>query len=449
MAEATRLREHGLWVQASRWVESELGLHFTPRQQPDLERGFEAAAQRLGLPDAASCVRQALARALDAPQQQVLTECLAIGETYFFRDPDLFEQVATRILPPLIAERAHGTRTLRLWSAGCSTGEEPYSLAMLVARLLPDWREWDIAILATDINRAALERGRAAAYGRWSFRGPLPAGCAAFLRAGGDGRQHVVPALRQLVQFAPLNLATDAYPGAMDLILCRNVLIYFEPARARAVLQHLGDALTDQGWLLTGSVEMPWQGLRGLRRVQAGSLFGLRRAAAVAAPRGPPPASAAPRPVAQPPIASAAPAPGPQHDPVADAAAPDPLQRARALADGGDLAGAEQSCRQAMARHRLDPETSYLLASILLEAGDDAGAAAALQRTLYLDPNHLMARFVAGRLLMAQGQQEAGRNHLARALAQLAGLPADAVLPGSGGLTARELENAIRRVVPA
>lgn len=447
MTEPTRLRDAGLWTQAGRWVESELGLHFPPRQRDDLERGFQAAAGRLGLEDAASCVRQALAHGLDAAQKQVLTECLAIGETYFFRDPELFEQLAARILPPLIEQRARGTRTLRCWSAGCSSGEEPYSLAMLLARLLPDWRQWKLSILATDINRAALDKGRAGAYGRWSFRGPLPAGCEAFLRTGSDGRQHVVPAVRRLVQFAPLNLASDAYPSAMDLVLCRNVLIYFEAARAAAVLERLGQSLSLDGWLLTGSVEMPWQGLEGLQRVQAGSLFGLRRAVAlpVVAPvpneTPPAPSAAAPGP------AGIAPTPPSGTAPVADR--PTLLQEARALADAGDLAGAERSCRQAIARHQSDSEACYLLASILREAGDDAGAATALQRTLYLEPGHLMARFALGSLMLGRRQGEAAQAHFTRALAQLASLPADAVLPGGGGITARELENAIRRVVPA
>ena len=458
MAETVSAHGEVPWAQAARWVESELGLHFAPRQWPDLERGFHAAAQRLGLPGTAGCVQHALAQELDARQKQVLAECLAIGETYFFRDPALFEQLAARILPPLLAARASGTRTLRFWSAGCSSGEEPYSLAMLVAGMLPDWREWDISILATDINRAALDKGRTGAYGRWSFRGPLPEGCETFLREGGDGRRHVVPALRRLVRFAPLNLVTGDYPSprtlttAMDLVLCRNVLIYFEPARAAAVLERLGGALAGDGWLVTGSVEMPSQRLRGLQRVQAGSVFALRRSAHAAAPPQEKHPAMPPLPAPAPRAVRPTPAPAPavpaDTTPVG-APAPGLLQRARALADGGELAGAERLCREAMAGRQLDPEASYLLASILREAGDADGAAAALQRTLYLDSGHLMARFALGTLLRGRGEERAGRAHLARALAQLAGLPPDTVLPGAGGITARELENAIRCVLPA
>lgn len=446
MAEALHTRDTQLWTQAGRWVEAELGLHFPPRLWPDLARGLDAAARRLDLADAAACVRHALAHGFSPRQKQVLAECLAIGETYFFRDPQLFEQLAAQVLRPLIAARARRTRRLRLWSAGCSTGEEPYSLAMLVAGLLPDWREWDIRILATDINLAALQKARAGVYGPWSFRGELPAHCEAFLRPEDDGRRKVDDALRRLVHFAPLNLAWGDYPSAatqttdMDLVLCRNVLIYFEPRRIAAVLARLGRALDEEGWLVTGSVELPRQGVDGLHVVHADGLFGLRRAAAPVVPRAQAALHELPQPL---PLPRGAPATAPS--PAAAQAPPPLLEQARTLADSGDRAGAERLCRAAMAEDKLDPEVPYLLASILLEAGDHVAAAATLQRTLYLAPGHVLARFALGSLLLSQGQEEAGRRQFALALEQLERLPAGEVLQGGGGVTARELESAIRR----
>jgi chemotaxis protein methyltransferase CheR len=453
-----------LWCAAGRWVEAELGLHYPRRLWPDLVRGLETAARRLDLPDAASCAQRALTYGLGARQKQVLAECLTIGETYFFRDPQLFERLAAQVLQPLIAARAGGTRELRLWSAGCASGEEPYSLAMLVAGLLPDWRQWKISILATDINPAALQKGRAAAYGAWSFRGELPASTRPFFREGADGRQHVDPALRRLVRFAPLNLASNDYPSVqtmtsgMDLILCRNVLIYFEVARVTAVLGRLGRALAHDGWLVTGSAELPRGGIEGLRVVHADGLFGLRRADPHAAARpteAPAPARSPVEPMLPvlrslphaPPVPRApasSPAPAATTGP-ADEPDDELLQRARGLADSGDLVGAERLCRKAVDRDKLDPGATYLLASILLEAGEREQAAVALQRTLYLDPDHLLAGFALGSLTLRHGQEQAGRRHLARALAQLARLPAEEVLEGSGGLTARGLEGAIRR----
>lgn len=463
------------WAGAARWVESELGLHFPPRLWPDLRRGMDAAARRLGLPGAEACAERAAAARLTGHEQQVLAECLTVGETYFFRDAGLFECLATQVLEPLVAARRHTSRQLRLWSAGCSSGEEAYTLAMLLAQMLPDWREWNISILATDVSSAALQKGRNASYGPWSMRGGFPARYLPFLHDGPDGRKHVDPALRRMVRFGRLNLASDPYPcaetgtSAMDLVLCRNVLIYFEPARVRAVLARLGAALAQDGWLLTGSAELPTCGVPGLRIVQCDGLFALRRdeGAASPAPPVPVPAPASPRRVTRmPPAPASAPAPA-RALPLAPAASTASTQhattraaeatraapssatlvdQARRLADSGELAEAQRLCREAIARDKLDPEATYLLASILTEAGSSEEAAAALRRTLYLQPDHLLARFALGTLALGQGHGQAGRRHLARALAQLATVPAEEVLRGSGGLTARELQSAIRHM---
>jgi chemotaxis protein methyltransferase CheR len=280
MPEATRAAGAPLWREAARRIECALGLHFAPGQQADLQRGFAAAAQRLGFASAAECAARVVAAPLDAELQQVLVEALAVGETYFFRDPALFDTLAREILRPLIEARRAGTRHLRMWSAGCASGEEAYSLAMLVAGLLPDWRAWNLSILATDLDRAALARARDATYGTWSMRADLPLQARRFLLPAGEGRWQVDPELARRVHFAPLNLVAADWPAgitAMDLVLCRNVLIYFSPARARAALGRLGQALTDDGWLVTGSVDVPAGDLPALTRTAAGSLTTLRR----------------------------------------------------------------------------------------------------------------------------------------------------------------------------
>lgn len=461
MPEAAAVLSPSSWADVARWIEANLGLHFTVQQLPDLQRGLEAAAKRLGLSGAAGCAQQALAQGFAAEDLQVLAECLTIGETYFFRDAAVFAQLAEQVLKPLIAGRRQATRHLRLWSAGCATGEEPYSLAMLVASVLPDWRDWNIAILATDINRAALQKAKAGAYGRWSVRGGMPPPAQPFLHRGADGRYHVDAELRRLVRFAPLNLVADDYPSpanlttAMDLVLCRNVLIYFEPQRAQAVLERLGRSLADDGWLVTGAVELPRLRVPGLVVAGSGGLTALRRGAAV--PRAAP---AAPARRAAPP---AAPARRPEPAPVAAPRPPPPAVRpagasrlppaavsalaadARASADSGQLERAERLCREAIAQDKLNAEWTYLLASILMERGDLEPAAAALRRTLYLEPQHLLARFTLGSLALRQGQSATGRRHFSRALARLKACAGDDVVQGSGGLTARELESVIRR----
>jgi chemotaxis protein methyltransferase CheR len=463
MPDGARLEQAGLWAGVSQWLEAETGLHFPPTKWADLQRGLAAAASRLGFSDAASLGRRLLARPPDDAQRDVLAQCLAIGETYFFRDPGLLDSIGAEVLWPLLQARRHGTRHLRLWSAACSTGEEPYSLALLVASLLPDWRDWNISILATDNNRAALDKARAGSYGPWSLRGGVPASARTYLRRQPDGSHAVAPEIRALVRFEPLNLVKDRMgallaAGGMDLVLCRNVLIYFERERAQQVLGRLGDTLVPGGWLVTGSVEAPTGSVPGLSHARLGGLTVLRKmpwewpvaaAASVPAPiRLPAPPAAPQRPAVEA-VSTRVAAPP---DMVPEAAAPAQPEEAeaaalgresRSRADAGELERAEQLCRAAMAQEKLNPEWPYLLSSILSEQGAAGGATRALQRTLYLDPGHVLARFSLGSLALRQGAIRTGRKHLALALTRLDDCAPDEVLRGSGGLSARELRGII------
>jgi chemotaxis protein methyltransferase CheR len=126
-------------------------------------------------------------------------------------------------------------------------------------------------------------------------------------------------------------------------------------------------------------------------------------------------------------------------------AAPALAEEARARANAGELAAAERLCREGLARDKLDPEWTYLLATVLSERGDPEGACAALRRTLYLQPGHLLARFALGSLALRRGRVQAARSEFGRVLARLAGCPQGQVLQGSGGLTAGDLQAMIRR----
>lgn len=443
------MTEQEIWDAASRWVEREIGLHFPPAQWRDLQRGLGAAAVRLGLPDALACGQWLLQGNVVGHAREVLVDCLAIRETYFFRDPRLFAQLAAEVLEPLIESRRSTTRHLRLWSAGCATGEEPYSLAMLVASLLPQWRDWNISILGTDLNAAALERARAGSYGPWSVRGGVPELARPYLRPRPGGRHEVDEGLRRIIRFEALNLVTtgDFPPSArsMDLVVCRNVLMYFAPHRRASVLRRLCDAVTDDGWLVTNPVEVPAAGVAGMTVVISRGLVALRRGAgrdrshcgagaagsmqakarATAAPAGTAGSRAAHRRVPSPLLPAAVP-PVPE---VATAAA--------AVADR------EVTCRRAMLEDKLDPEWPYLLACILSERGADDEAATALQRTLFLAPEHVLAHFGLGSIAARQGRAADSRRHFTAALGRLSALPPGEVVPGSGGMTSRELARVI------
>lgn len=198
----------------------------------------------------------------EEPEIQAFVSQLVIGETSFFRYRPQFDALRSTILPALIAERRRERRLeLRIWSAGCASGEEPYSVAMLVAELIPDWRDWDIRIHGTDINPYALRRARLARFGDWSFRGVDDETIAAYFQTVGARTRFLAHPCRDLVTFSRHNLAIDPVPDRerglvnLDVILCRNVTIYFDVALTRLLADGFRSALIPGGWLLVGHAE--------------------------------------------------------------------------------------------------------------------------------------------------------------------------------------------------
>ena len=247
--------------QARALVAGRLGLDFRGRRMRNLERAIAGAALGDGVLPLGAYLARLAQLADESPEWRRLASDLTVCETYFFREHPCFEALAESILPPLIERRrAGGFPSLRLWSAGCSSGEEAYSLAILVDRLLPDRSDWAITILGTDVDVAALDRARRGVYREWSFR-TLPAGMRErYFRADGDAFE-LDRGIKEMVTFEPLNLAADTYPTlvsnttSFDVILCRNVLMYLTREAQQRVLARLQRALAPDGWLGVGLIE--------------------------------------------------------------------------------------------------------------------------------------------------------------------------------------------------
>lgn len=250
-----------LLSQLSDFVAAQMGLHFPAGRWRDLERGIRSAAGEFGFKDAGACGQWLLSSPLTKNQIETLASHVTVGETYFFREKKSFEVLEETILPELIRSRRGSERRLRIWSAGCCTGEEPYSIAILLSRLILDWQDWQITILATDINPHFLRKASAGVYSEWSFRDTPAWIRERYFRKASAGRLELLPPIRRMVTFAYLNLAEDVYPSllnntnAMDVIFCRNVLMYFAPERARKVIQNLHRSLVDGGWLIVSPSE--------------------------------------------------------------------------------------------------------------------------------------------------------------------------------------------------
>src|SRR5712692_877475 len=242
-------------------VAAQMGLHFPREHWSDLERGIRSAAPEFDFKDAESCLQWLLSSPLAKSQIEILAKHLTIGETYFFREQKSFEILEEHLLPELIRTRRGNEQRLRIWSAGCCSGEEPYSIAISLSKVIPDLRDWNISILGTDLNPRCLQKAAEGVYSEWSFRGAPQWAKERYFRNIKDGRSSLLPSIKKMVSFAYLNLAEDACPSllnntnAMDVIFCRNVLMYFHPEKAKKVIQNLHRSLVDGGWLLVSPSE--------------------------------------------------------------------------------------------------------------------------------------------------------------------------------------------------
>ena len=157
-------------AQLSDHVAATMGLYFPVGRRRDLERNLKLASTEFGYKDFDLFLKWLLSEPLTQEQVESLASFLTISETYFWREPRVFEALRDQILPELTRAKATTGRNLRLWSAGCATGEEPYSIAIALREALPDLKDWRITLLATDINPHILRQAAAGVYGNWSFR---------------------------------------------------------------------------------------------------------------------------------------------------------------------------------------------------------------------------------------------------------------------------------------
>jgi chemotaxis protein methyltransferase CheR len=188
-------------------------------------------------------------------EYEALVERLLTQETSFFRYPAVYDAFDKRVLPELHVKKFwNNPRTLRVWSAGCSTGEEPYSIAITIADSLSFADAWNVEILATDVGRHALKSAERGIYSGRSLGGVSEKQLANHFTKV-DGGQQVKPRLKKMVTFAQMNLASAVYVGRMDLIFCMNVLIYFSEERRRTLVQRFYDSLEPGGYLILGHSE--------------------------------------------------------------------------------------------------------------------------------------------------------------------------------------------------
>ncbi len=490
----------------SEFIETRIGLHFPKKRWRDLERGLNSAARESAFDDSGDYVEWLLSSASTTEQIESLVSHLTVGETYFFRDRKLFQVLEDQVLPGLILQRRQAKQKhVRIWSAGCATGEEPYSVAILLRKMLPDLSDWSITILATDINPHFLKKAAEGRYGNWSFRDIPPGIQEKFFKQADDGRFEILPDTSRMVTFYYLNLAEDFYPSlfnntnAMDIIFCRNVLMYFAPERVSKVVHNLRRSLVDGGWLIASpgeasqvfssrlaTVSFPGAILYRNERQPPTIGHGLPRETqtgtgtpnAMGVESVPVWSTGAAREAEnepretqdlQPQTPSAKQATPLKRDLYRDALAfyhdgryPEAAQTvtslllqypastdsmallARIYANLGELDDALEWCEKAIRAEKLNAGIHYLMATVLQELGRIGEAEMSLKRALFLDPRLIMAHVALGNLTRQCGKHADSEKHFRNALSLLNARPPDDVCPESEGMTAGRLMEFIK-----
>jgi chemotaxis protein methyltransferase CheR len=444
-----------------RVLERACGLALSSGIRRTLADGVGKAARDLGLEQNAFLARLL---ANEPAAVTALVESAVVGETYFFRHPEQIEAMRA-----LVLDVAPKDRPLTIWSAGCATGEEPYTLAMALLDAgragCPD------RVVATDVSERALEVARRGVYGEWSLRRLHPAIRARHFDPDRDGRLSVRAAVREHVDFRRGNLIRDPAPATgFDLVVCRNVLIYFTAETAAAVTARLLEAVRPGGMLVVGPVEVPFTAGLDADRIERDGATVFRRLVPGAPRAAPPPppaarrrdadlgarlkrhrersvprvdvaARTAPAFAAAASAAPAAPVPALERAPGAPGDASG-FEAARTAARQGDLATAERIAHEVAGRD-LCPE-SFLLLSMAAEArGDFAGAVDAARRALYLEPGLAMAHAALVPLYGRLGREDEAARARRNALRAIEDLEDGAVLRGVEAITAGALRTAL------
>lgn len=383
------------------------------------------------------------------PEYQGLINELAVGETFFFRYIEQFDALRAVAIPECI-RRNQTTRLLRIWSAGCSIGPEAYTMEILLKQHFADQLEgWQVHIVGTDINGAFLEQARRGTYGDWAVRGLSPETLeACFDRQ--DKLWSVKPKYRQWTSFMPFNLVEGSIPsyphgiGHFDIILCRNVMIYFDEATRHRLLGNLHNALADGGWLVVGHAEAGPQMNELFIPVSVPGATLYRKQADRAAPA--PVATPSPSPVAPVPMpavkprrtAAAKPAAKAASKPPSGAATPPAAPTPPEQSEINERSSLLEACLARVEANRMDPAAHYQLGLVEEELGV-GDPVAAFKRALYLDPRFVLADYHLALAYWRRGRLVPAQRHFRNAREALESLADDEAVTEGGGLTVQEL----------
>ena len=490
---------HPKLTELRKYLLNNLGLNFKIHQEKDLYRKLEDASGSFHFDNVIPFIDWLVNQQLSPEQTETLASFLTIGETYFCREKKALDYLEFEYLPELINKRKDNVKRLKIWSAGCATGEEPYSVAILLKRVIPDIKNWDIKILATDINAAFLKKARRGLYNKWSFRGNPDSFKKNHFQKTLKGKYQINSNIKRMVSFSYLNLAIDTYPSlinetnAIDIILCRNVLIYFSVDGIKTVTSNFYNSLIDGGVLLVSPVEtsnlisskfssFTYNRVTIYNKdVEGNSRQKLHK---IKKPVINVPLSfdIKPKKIKKRFVVKSDVIPEiklPEKIPPKkktidhsefkkamelyktglfdeaesliegiavsknDDIKPYILLLARIKANKGQLDESEKLCLQAIEIDKVDAEAHYLHATVICEQGKLMEAINSLKKTLFLNHDFVLGHFLLGNISLNDGKKSESKKHFSNALKSLAKLNHSDIIAESDGLTAGRLSEII------
>lgn len=482
------------------WVRLKYGLDFTPERWNDLRRVVTGFVNEVAPEESAAVY---LERCLDdgftANDQEILIDRLTIGETYLFREPNTLKVIEREILKPLAGKGSGRNGAIRIWSAACASGEEPYTFA-----LIGDQLGIDVEVVGTDLDSRALEKARKAVYRKWSFRNEMAfAVRERYFSRIDENAFRLDEDIASRVRFMNLNLVDGVFPAyidSFDLILCRNVLMYFSRDSVAVALKRMKRALSDNGWFVSTASEsclvIEHGGFR-CRNVEGTLLFTGNKDLMIdqacsatdvkcdypsvsnlvlefhgnssdtcqnvfsekSADYFNPEKDSAdyPENLDKPDVAfnktnlnedflfaekfsELENIPEPLSDIV------DMLEKGRTFFNSGECEQARNMCNEVLKVNHVTPEAYFLLGEISLKDNDTVEAIKSFRKALYADPSLTMADVMLGNIYLNNGNWRSASVHFRSALRNLCGRDKDDLIEYSGDLTAGRLAEMIEKL---
>src|SRR5665648_13549 len=459
--------EIGLLSDLSEYISKNMGLYFPQARWDVLFTRMADIAKDFDFQDTEEFIKWLMSVPATRTTIEMVAKHLTISEIYFFREPHLFEALISDILPDLIRKREKSSRQIRIWSAGCATGEEPYTIAIILEEMIPDLENWHVNILATDINSASLVKAVDGLYGEWAFRNAPQGFKEKNFTLIKKGEYAIDPKIKKNITFKYLNLVDDVYPSlinntnAMDIIFCRNVLMYFTQERIKTIGKHFYDSLVENGCLIVGSSELSNQLFPQFTCVNFPGAAVFKKESKKASLKIKPDFKIEPIPFEPAKINTEKSQDSSFRQPVSDqiikAATiireavqdnqPDKIIDIRSLANLGKLDEALSACESMIKTNKLDLENYYLYANILQEQNRVPEAIAAFKRVLYLDQNYVLAHFSLGNLEFRSGNPVSAKKHFKIVLQLLNGYSTEDILIEPEMLTAGRLNEIITSIL--